>query len=99
MKRKEWLEKFLRLVYEDAAMVDYRRELRLKPPAVKSHLNKIPQYEKELEAILAAEEAKEKERVRKLRKSRRKASEKSSRSTSGDYDEALGPRKNRSEDG
>ena len=61
MNRKEWLQKFLRLVSTGATMLDYRRELRLFPAQVKSHLKAIGDYRHELKQILEREEI---ERVR-----------------------------------
>lgn len=69
MNRKEWLEKFLKLVKTNASMLGYRRDLRLFPKEVKRHLVKIGEYKKELAAILKEEKKKEdmRERLAKAR--------------------------------
>lgn len=55
MERKQWLEKFMRLIKTGATMLDYRRELRLFPKQVKGHLAKLQKYKDELKAINAEE--------------------------------------------
>lgn len=60
MKRKEWLETFLKLVDRGAPMIKYRKYLRLFQKDVKKHLKRIGEYRQELESI-NLEEKKQKE--------------------------------------